>query len=158
MATRGTHSTKTAEWIEQVAAFFVEDGLPLISGRILGYLLICEPAERTAAELGAALDASSGSISTNVRALIRLGLVSKTTRRGREAALYRIEEQRWERMLKAKLDRIAATRQLTAAGLRLLSGNSERAARLRHVDELYGWLGDELTGLWDRRGNAASRG
>jgi DNA-binding transcriptional regulator GbsR (MarR family) len=150
MSERGEHASPRDEWIERMAAFFVEEGLPLIAGRLLGYLLICEPAERTAAELSSALSASSGSVSTNIRLLLRLGLVSRSTRKGREAALYRIVEQRWVDLVRRRFERVAAARELTSAGLRLLSGESHRAARLRVVDDLYGWLGDELPELWRR--------
>ncbi|APU14558.1 MULTISPECIES: GbsR/MarR family transcriptional regulator [Actinoalloteichus] len=150
MTERGTYSTPAANWIERVAAFYVEEGMPLIAGRILGYLLICDPPERTAAELAAAVDASSGSVSTNIRLLARAGLVSKTTRRGREAALYRLEEHRWPGFVQDRFDRVARARDLTKEGLRLLSGNSQRAARLREVSEFYGWLTDQLPELWTR--------
>ncbi|AUS80612.1 transcriptional regulator [Actinoalloteichus sp. AHMU CJ021] len=150
MTDRGSYSTPSANWIEQVAAFYVEEGMPLIAGRILGYLLICDPPERTAAELSAALDASSGSVSTNIRLLVRAGVVSKTTRRGKEAALYRVEESRWPDFVQGRFDRVRGARDLTAAGLRLLSGDSERAARLRTVNQFYEWLADQLPELWEQ--------
>ena len=142
---------RLAVWIERFAARFVDDGLPLIAGRILGYLLVCDPPERTAEELSRALEASSGSISTNVRLLINQGLVSKKTRRGRQAALYRINEKRWAEMLQRRLEAIAGTRELTREGMRLLSGDPQRAHRLRTVHELYAWLADELPALLANR-------
>ena len=46
-------------WIEQVAEFFArQEGLPPITGRILGWLMICEPPEQSAAEIAAAGSAS----------------------------------------------------------------------------------------------------
>jgi DNA-binding transcriptional regulator GbsR (MarR family) len=142
---------RLAVWIERFAARFVDDGLPLIAGRILGYLLVCDPPERTAEELSRALEASSGSISTNVRLLMNQGLVSKKTRRGRQAALYRINEKRWAEMLQRRLEAIAGTRELTREGMRLLSGDPQRAHRLRTVHELYAWLADELPALLANR-------
>lgn len=150
MIERGGHASPRDEWIERMAAFFAEEGIPLIAGRLLGYLLICDPPERTAAELSAALTASSGSVSTNIRLLMRLGLVDKSTRKGREAALYRINEQRWVDLVRRRFERVAAAREITGAGLRLLSGQSHVAARLRAVDDLYTWLDTELPELWRR--------
>src|SRR5438270_13498655 len=77
------------EWMERFAAHLVPEGIPLIGGRILGYLLVCDPEERTAAELSEELEASTGSVSTNIRLLINQGVVVRTTRRGRQAAQYR---------------------------------------------------------------------
>ncbi len=39
-------------WVERVAAAFAQHfGLPPITGRILGWLLICDPPEQSAAEI-----------------------------------------------------------------------------------------------------------
>ncbi|WP_345362018.1 MULTISPECIES: GbsR/MarR family transcriptional regulator [Saccharopolyspora] len=140
-----------SEWIEQMAAHFeASEGMPLIAGRVLAFLLICDPPERTAAELSLALSASSGSISTNVRLLMRLGIVSKTTRQGREAALYRVEEDRWPELVQQRMRRVTGLEELTEQGLRMFSGQGERARRLRTVHEFYRWLAGEMPELWRR--------
>ncbi|KAA2261757.1 winged helix-turn-helix transcriptional regulator [Solihabitans fulvus] len=143
--------TRLSAWIERFAAHFAEEGIPLIGGRILGYLLVCDPSERTAAELSQELEASSGSISTNLKFLVNSGLVTKRTRRGRQAAQYRIDERRWVDMVQRRLDSMVSVRELTNSGMRLLSGDPQRAHRLRTVDELYGWLAEELPPMWERR-------
>ncbi|GGM63345.1 hypothetical protein GCM10012275_37440 [Longimycelium tulufanense] len=149
-----------SSWVEHFAMTFERDGFPLIAGRILGYLLICNPPERTPAELSAALEASSGSISTNLRLLIGQGLVRKMTRRGRMAALYRVDEQRWVDFVERRLESVAGVRDLTAGGLRLLSGDPDRAERLRVVDEVYGSLSGALDDLRNQleRARDAQRG
>ncbi|CAM01473.1 hypothetical protein A8924_2566 [Saccharopolyspora erythraea NRRL 2338] len=139
------------EWIEQMAAHFeATEAMPLIAGRILAFLLICDPPERTAAELSHALSASTGSVSTNVRLLLRLGIISKTTRQGREAALYRVEEDRWPQLVRHRMQRVTELEQLTESGLRMFSGQGERARRLRTVHEFYRWLSAEMPELWRR--------
>ncbi|MCP2170255.1 GbsR/MarR family transcriptional regulator [Goodfellowiella coeruleoviolacea] len=143
--------TRLSAWVERVAAHFTQEGIPLIGGRIMGYLLVCDPPERTAAELSEELEASSGSISTNLKLLVNMELVTKKTRRGRDAALYRIDEKRWADMVQRRLDAMIGVRELTRAGMQLLSGDPHRAHRLRTVDELYTWLAGELTELWERR-------
>lgn len=140
-----------SEWIEQVAAHFeATEGMPLIAGRILAFLLICDPPERTAAELSHALSASTGSVSTNVRLLLRLGIISKTTRQGREAALYRVEEDRWPALVRQRMERVTELERLTEQGLRMFSGQGERARRLRQVHEFYQWLSAQMPELWQR--------
>ncbi|CCH33492.1 ArsR family transcriptional regulator [Actinosynnema sp. NPDC047251] len=143
--------TRLSAWIERFAAHFAEEGIPLIGGRILGYLLVCQPSERTAAELSQELEASSGSISTNMKFLVNEGLVTKRTRRGRQAAQYRINEKKWADLVQRKLDALTSVRELTESGMRLLSGDPERAQRLRAVDDLYTWLATELPAVWERR-------
>ena len=139
------------EWIEDMAAHFeASEGMPLIAGRILAFLLICDPPERTAAELAQGLSASTGSISTNVRLLLRLGVISKTTRQGREAALYRVQEERWPELVRQRMQRVTELKELTTVGLRMFSGQGERARRLRTVSEFYQWLASEMPELWRR--------
>ncbi|MBE9373479.1 transcriptional regulator [Saccharopolyspora sp. HNM0983] len=140
-----------SEWIEQMAAHFeATEGMPLIAGRILAFLLVCDPPERTAAELSHALSASTGSVSTNVRLLMRLGVVSRTTRQGREAALYRVEEDKWPALVRQRMERVTQLEELTEQGLRMFSGQGERARRLRSVHEFYRWLAGEMPDLWRR--------
>ncbi|HEX4703989.1 MAG TPA: transcriptional regulator [Pseudonocardiaceae bacterium] len=138
-------------WIERLAAHLVPEGIPLIGGRILGYLLVCDPEERTAAELSEELEASTGSVSTNLKLLVGVGLVVRSTRRGRDAAQYRADAPAWASLVRRRLDALAELRGLSAAGLRLLSGDPQRALRLRTVDEFQGWFAGEIPHLWDRR-------
>ena len=74
-----------------------------------------------------------------VRLLLRLGVISKTTRQGREAALYRVEEDRWPELVRHRMEQVTALEELTEAGLRMFSGQGERARRLRTVHEFYRW-------------------
>ena len=40
-------------WVERIAKYCADqDGLPMIAGRILGWLLICDPHEPAAARVG----------------------------------------------------------------------------------------------------------
>lgn len=140
-----------AAWMERLAAHLVPEGIPLIGGRILAYLLVCDPEERTAAELSEELEASTGSVSTNLKLLTGTGLVVRTTRRGRQAAQYRADPAAWANLIRRRLDALAGLRGLSAAGLRLLSGDPHRALRLRTVDEFQGWFAGEVPQLWERR-------
>lgn len=145
-----SHSQLT-HWMERLAAQLVPEGIPLIGGRILAYLLVCDPEERTAAELSEELEASTGSVSTNLKLLVNSGLVVRTTRRGRQAAQYRAEASAWANLIRRRLDALIGLRGVSAAGLRLLSGDPHRALRLRTVDEFQGWLAGEVADLWERR-------
>jgi DNA-binding IclR family transcriptional regulator len=144
-------SSQLTAWMERLAASLVPEGIPLIGGRILAYLLICDPEERTAAELSEELEASTGSVSTNLKLLVNTGLVVRTTRRGRQAAQYRADAPAWANLIRRRLEALAALRGVSASGLRLLSGDPHRALRLRTVDEFQGWLAGEIPDLWERR-------
>ena len=48
-----------------------------MAGRILGHLLVCDPAHQTAEELARAIQFSRASVSTMTRLLIQSGLVER---------------------------------------------------------------------------------
>ena len=69
-------------FVEEMGQFLAGYGMTPMAGRMWGWLLICEPAEQTAAEIAAALHASRGAISGTARILANAGLIRRTTRRG----------------------------------------------------------------------------
>src|ERR1700716_1606374 len=71
-------------------------GLPQMTGRVLGWLLVCDPVEQTAAQLAEALDASKGSISGATGILVRARLVDRLHVRGERADRFRIRPEAWD--------------------------------------------------------------
>ena len=57
------------DFVEQMGGYFESNGLTRLSGRLLGWLLVCRPERQSSEELASALDASSGGIRTNARML-----------------------------------------------------------------------------------------
>ena len=67
-----------------------------MTGRVLLWLLVCEPAEQTAAQLAEALQASTGTISTGTRMLERMRLAERSHVRGERADRPRIRPGAWD--------------------------------------------------------------
>ena len=67
---------------EEMGQFLSTLGMTPMAGRMWGWLLICDPAEQTAADIADALHASRGAISGTARLLATSGLIRRTTRRG----------------------------------------------------------------------------
>ncbi|MGI5273093.1 GbsR/MarR family transcriptional regulator [Nonomuraea sp. CA-218870] len=139
------------DFVDEVAAFFAAEGLPHIAGRVIGWLLICDPPEQSAAQLALALQVSRSSISSTTRLLTPSGLVEGVRRRGDRQEYFRIAADGWSRMLAGRYARTTAFRQVTERGLAVLSGaDPGRRERLANVAELYRFLETELPALWDR--------
>ncbi|WP_420115062.1 GbsR/MarR family transcriptional regulator [Pseudactinotalea sp.] len=140
-----------ATYVDEVAEFFVTEGLPLIAGRVIGWLLICDPAEQTPAQLTVALQVSRSSISSAMRLLTPSGLVERTRRRGDRNEYFRIAPDGWSRMLMRRYAQTTAFREVTERGLDVLAGASpQRRERLEHVTDLYRFLETELPALLER--------
>jgi DNA-binding MarR family transcriptional regulator len=129
------------DWAARVGDFFEANyGMPPITGRIVGWLLICEPAEQSAAEIAAAIKASRASLTSNLRILIATGLVRRIRRAGERAAVYRIDDDAWETVIRRRMASLAAIDSLTLEGLRLVGPGSERAGRLQATHDTFAWF------------------
>jgi hypothetical protein len=73
---------RQAAFVEEMGQYLSSVGMTPMSGRMLAWLLICDPAEQTAAELADSLRASRGAISGAARQLETAGFIRRSRRRG----------------------------------------------------------------------------
>ena len=74
---------RVERFVEELGVLLeLEAGAPRMVGRVLGWLLVCEPPEQSAAELAERLQASRGSISAATRLLLRMGMIERVRTRG----------------------------------------------------------------------------
>ena len=84
-------------WVERVAKYCADqDGVPLIAGRVLGWLIICDPPEQSAAQIAEAIGASRASLTTNLRLLGSVGFLRQSTKPGDRTVYYRVDDDAWE--------------------------------------------------------------
>ncbi len=146
-----TPTDDEAAFVDRVAEFFAREGLPLISGRVVGWLLICDPPEQSPAQIAEALQVSRSSLSTAARLLTPSGLVETVRRPGDRNAYLRISADGWSRMLERRYAHAAGFREVTELGLRVLSeASDQRRERLANVNDLYRFLEAELPALFQR--------
>src|SRR5664279_992233 len=123
-------------------------GMTRMTGRVLGWLLVCDPVEQTAAQLSAALDASAGSISGATGSLVRAGLVDRLHIRGERADRFRLRPEAWDEQVRDQ--GIGEVRALLAQGLEALAGTpAVRRARLEELDAFYAWWETRMPALWE---------
>jgi DNA-binding transcriptional regulator GbsR (MarR family) len=131
------------DWVERVAAAFAQHfGLPPITGRILGWLLICDPPEQSAGEIADAIGASRASLTTSMRLLTVGDLVRRRTRPGDRTTYFRIDDDAWEKVILQRIVAMASLREITEDAMKLVGPDSERAARVRAAHEFFGWLSE----------------
>ena len=141
------------DFVDEAAVFFEREGLPLISGRVIGWLLISDPPEQSPAQLAQALQVSRSSISSATRLLTPSGLVESVRVRGDRRQYFRIAADGWSRMLERRYAQTTAFRRMTERGLRVLESEGappERRERLDNVRSLYTFLETELPALLQR--------
>lgn len=135
-------------WVEETALLFEAAGLPRMAGRVLAFLLVAEPAEQSAKEMGEALSASKGALSGALNLLTRLQLVERLRRPGERADRYAVRPGAWRRLLLEKVRALSLYREQAEKGLALVG--EVRGERLREMRELYAFFERELPKLLER--------
>ena len=126
-------------------------GMPPMAGRIWAYLMICEPAEQTAAEIAERLHASRGSVSGMARLLEHIGLIARRTRPGDRREYFSIPPDALHRLMEVAVVPLRERRQLAEEGLALIADRtSESQARLRDVRDLYAFFEREWPSILAR--------
>jgi DNA-binding transcriptional regulator GbsR (MarR family) len=142
-AKAGADRKQIQNWVERVAAAFAQHfGLPPITGRILGWLLICDPAEQSAGEIADAIGASRASLTTSMRLLTVGELVRRRHRPGERTTYYRIDDDAWEKVIRQRIVGMASLREITEDAMALVGPETERASRVRSANAFFGWLSE----------------
>ena len=139
------------QYVEEFGLYFEQFSLPRTAGRILGWLLVCNPPHQTMHELVDVLQVSKSSISTASRLLLQIGLVDKVSLPGERRDYYRINKNAWTHAWQMKLSQTAVMREMAARGLQLLADESpEQKHRLQDMHDLYIFLEREFPLLLER--------
>ncbi|MFD2351002.1 GbsR/MarR family transcriptional regulator [Nonomuraea ferruginea] len=86
---------------------------------MLGWLMICDPAEQSAGQISEAIGASRASLTSNLRLLTSMGFLAWRTRPGERTVYYRMAEDAWSIVVQRQIASIAAFLDITRDGLAL---------------------------------------
>jgi DNA-binding transcriptional regulator GbsR (MarR family) len=110
-----------------------------------GWLLICEPAEQTAAEVAEALHASRGAISGTARLLGNAGLVRRTTRPGDRREFFSAPAEGLDSMLSNAGSLYRQMRRIAERGLAATADRPPEArARLQEFHDVMAFVEEEV--------------
>jgi len=145
------HHAEIMEFVEQMGGYFEYAGLTRLAGRLLGWLLVCDPERQSSEELAAALGASSGGISTNARTLIQFGFVERLGVAGDRRTFFRLRPHAFAAGERQRIRTMADLQNLADTGLRALRDSPpERGRRLQEMRELSTYMERVLTDALDR--------
>jgi DNA-binding transcriptional regulator GbsR (MarR family) len=124
-------------------------GMPPAFGKLLGWLLICDPPHQTSTELADALGLSKGSVSAGMRMLENGKLVRRVPTPGRRGTAYEMTPDAFLRAVES--DQYRVFRELMERGLELLGGeNAPGADRLAYSRDFYAFIEREIPKLVER--------
>ena len=138
-------------YIEEVGLRLEQSGMTRMSGRVLGALLVADPAERSADELAETLQASRGSISTATRYLIQLGFIERVSKPGERRDFFRNKPGAWVEMTRRGLEEARLYREMAERGLSLLESNDPDVRRgLEEMRAFYSFVEREFPRVFER--------
>jgi DNA-binding transcriptional regulator GbsR (MarR family) len=126
-------------------------GMPPMAGRMWAYLAICEPPQRTAAEIAERLHASRGSISSMARLLEQIGLLRRGTKPGDRREYFSVPPDAARNLMQKSIHQLRASREVLDAGLALIADRpAESKARLQGLRDVYAFFEREWPALLER--------
>jgi len=134
-----TLSDEERRFVEDIGLILEEQGRPRIAGRILGWLLICEPPYQSFGDLVEILGVSKGSVSSMTRLLLEGGLIERVAVPGERQTFYQMAPDAWARVLSWMAARVRRMAEAAEQGLELVERLHPDADswRLREMRELY---------------------
>lgn len=144
------NTDKKQQFVEECGLYFEGIGLTRIAGRVIGWLLICEPPYQQQSELVEALGASKSSISVALKDLTTLYLVERFSLPGDRRTFYRTSKDMWSRSFRARMNQVTELKELSERGLEALEDDSpERRQRLEFMRDMNAFMEVEFPKLLD---------
>lgn len=144
-------NARNVEYAEHVGRYWSDRGGNRAQGKMLGWLLICDPAHQSSKQLQEVLHMSAGTVSTNARILEQIGFIERVTFPKDRATYYRMATDAWEYLLDEKRTGMVGLRKIADEGREVLAGAPpEQLKRIDQLAELMDFMDDEMAALAQR--------
>ncbi|MEU3252297.1 hypothetical protein [Streptomyces sp. NPDC006997] len=144
-------------FVEKVAQYYFEnDGMPHDRGRVVGYMMICDPPEQTAADIEKSLGVPRAAIDRIVDQLTpENDPVSVFERSGSldENYTIRLRENSWGPKVRGIFSEFPDFHRIAADGLTALrkeNASDERLKRLANMERFLGFVSAEMPAILER--------
>jgi len=146
---------KEKQFIEEFALYFEQSGFPRMPGRILAWLLICDPPHQSMNQLVKALHASKSSVSTGIKHLIEAGFAERISFSGVRCDYVRLRPHFDTTSIERFVVRIAGFGKFAERWLSLLNDlSNSRLEKLKIMKKVNEFMGREISQAlkqWERK-------
>jgi len=133
------------EIIERVGVAYEKKGLQPVVGRIMGLLLVAEPAEATFEEIQEELQVSKSAVSTALTFLQAKETVEYTTKPGERKRYFKLRMRDWKSELKKEFDEVLNMESLINEIIELKENKeTDFCCRLSEMKDFFGFMRKEL--------------
>jgi DNA-binding transcriptional regulator GbsR (MarR family) len=142
-------------FIESFTSLLTQAGFPRTPARIFVALLTSDSSRLTAAELGELLQTSPASVSSGVRYLIQVGMVTAEGEPGSRRQHYRMPTDVWEEIVRLRDRQLARWVTELRDGVTALGADSPAGTRMADTVRYFEFLSGEMSDLlarWRERG------
>lgn len=137
-------------YIEDLAAIITASGIQRMPSRVYAAILVSERGSMTSAQLAATLQVSAAAVSTAVRWLTQVGMVTRRTSPGSRREHYVVDSDSLIRLITHDSNALGAWTTGFARGQEVVEPDSAAANRLAELEAFFAFLIQEMDGVMER--------
>jgi hypothetical protein len=137
-------------FVDRVGQHYADDGFPLDSGRVLGWMIIADAPEQSATDIGERLRVSRSTVDAVAEQLVPATLFSR--REGEDGEYFlSLRDDAWPRVVSHTFAGWTSLHKILQDGVAALEGEPpERSARVASMESLFAYLVTELPDMMRR--------
>ena len=138
-------------FVEQLGFRTEAQGHPRMAGRVMGWLLVCEPEFQSVAEIAMALQSSRSAVNAVVNRMVDFGVFERVAVPGERTTYFRINSDGGELLFDNMVANLRAMRELAESGLEALCWRPRSInRRLEDLRAMHAFLEEQMPLLLQR--------
>jgi len=126
-------------------------GHPRMAGRVMGWLLVCEPPWQSVAEIAMALQSSRSAVNAVVNRMVEFGMFERVAIPGERTTYYRIHSDGGDLLFDNVVANLRQMRSLAELGLEALSWREPEAnRRLEDLRAMHAFMEQQMPLMLER--------
>ncbi len=139
------------DYVDRLGMWFEQIGMQPLVGRLLAWLIVCQPPQQSSKDLAGALGASPGAISTTAKVLIQMSMIERVRVRGDRKTYFRVVPEVWTQRVRSEMELTVHLRQIAEEGLDVLNRvGHETDSRLEELREMAAFFEREFPAMIER--------
>ena len=133
-----------SQFVERFAGVLANSGVPSMSARVMGRMLVSPTGTMTASELAESLQISQPAVSGAVRQLLQVGFISRERLPGSRKDHYRIRDDVFAAILERRNNALGEWESSVRSGAALFGPGTPVGERLSEAADFFAFIRDDL--------------
>ncbi|MEI8408686.1 MULTISPECIES: GbsR/MarR family transcriptional regulator [unclassified Kribbella] len=136
-----------SQFVERFAGVLANSGVPTMSARVIGRMLVSPTGTLTSAELAESLQISQPAVSGAVRQLLQVGFITRERIPGSRKDHYRIRDDVFAALLERRNSALAEWESTSRSGVDLFGADTTVGRRLTEAADFFAFIHKDLEHL-----------